>query len=381
MWPGDGVLLATCGGGAEEFLAAEIERLFEVSPSVGKGIVEFQGRAAETIRANRELRTASRVLVRVGKGHVSTYDQLYRLVARLPWDRWIPPHLTLAVNATCRDRNLSDYRAVALKTKDAIVDAQRRSGPRSNVDRKSPDVPVAVHVENGTATVSLDSSGRPLHERGYRREAGTAPMRETVAAALVLASGWDGTGVFLDPFCGSGTIAIEAALLARNRKPWELGRRYAFENWEWLDTKKIGSQSLRDQSQPRAEGSARIIARDIDREMVRIARANASRAGVEEEISFETADFFEANAPEQTGVLIGNPPYGERLEITEAEHFYRSLGSRLKSSYVGWRAFLLSANREAAKRIGLRPTSRKQIWHGGLDARLYELDIYGGGSE
>ena len=410
MWPGDGTLIATCGGGAEDILAGEVRDLLRAEPEIGRGVVSFPGGRDEVIKANRSLRTASRVLVRVAQGRVSSYDQLYRLVARLPWDRWVPARQTIAVNATSRDRELKDYRSIALKTKDAIVDTQRRAGARSDVDRKRPDVGIVVHVENGMATISLDSSGRPLHERGYRIEAGAAPMRESVAAAIVLASGWDKKRPFIDPFCGSGTIAIEAALYVSGVSPGSLRRGFAYQRWAWergkvrevtrpvssaahpsaaVSSSKSASPAAEAKSSaggsPSSDGSAAttplIVARDIDPDLIAIAKSNAERAGVAHLITFEQGDFFSAKAPATNGTLIANPPYGERLQIDEAEAFYRSLGDRLKEKFGGWRAWVLSANRDAAKRIGLRPNSRRQIWQGGLDARLYEFDIYGGGRE
>lgn len=374
MWPGDGTVLATCGGGAEEVLAAEIRNALKLEPTINRGAVSFAGRAPEVVAANLQLRSASRILLRVAEGRISSYEDLYRLVRRLPWHRWIPPSLTIAVTATCRDRSLTDYRSVALKTKDAIVDAQRVSGKRSSVDRRQPDVPLHVFVQDGTATLSLDSSGAPLHERGYRRSAGEAPMRETVAATILLQTGWTGTGLLLDPFCGAGTIAIEAAMIAQGIPPGSLGRSFAYERWPWFPQPSRATPAAPGELQVRRP--ARIVARDNDPIALVSARANAERAGVLDNISLEQEDFFEAAGPDGKGMIVTNPPYGERLELEEAGEFYRRLGARLREAYSGWTAWILSGNRPAAKQLGLKPRSRTPVWHGGLDARLYQVELY-----
>jgi putative N6-adenine-specific DNA methylase len=386
-WPGDETLIATCGGGAEEALEAEIASFGLVPISRGNGMVRFRGGGPEMIRSNLTLRTASRVLIPVAEGDVRSFDDLYKLAGTVRWDSLVPARLTIAVSAVSRDRRLADTRLAALKVKDAVVDRQRGGGAktgraRSSVDRRNPDVPIAVFIADGRATISLDSSGAPLHMRGYRREGGEAPLRETVAAAMLHYAGWEPSVPLLDPFCGSGTIVIEAALRAANIPPCAIRERYAFERWPW-----IGSGPV-DAGRARARGGAAgddvapdeitttIVARDSDRAMIETAKRNADRAGVASLIRFEHADALEAGPPCSPGLIVTNPPYGERLELKEEDAFYAAYGDRLKQSFAGWTAAILSANRDAMKSIGLRVSSRKQLWNGGLDARLYTIALY-----
>ena len=370
-WPGDGTLIATCGGGAEEALEQELIGLGMHTRARGNGTVRFDGRATELARANRELRTASRVLLPLARGATRSYDEIYRLARRVPWAQLVPAEKTIAVTAVVRDRALPDHRLAALKVKDAIVDVQRARGPRSSVDRRHPDIPVTLYVADGSATISLDSSGAPLHERGYRTEAGEAPLRETVAATMLRYAGWTPQTPLLDPFCGSGTIAIEAAMVAAGVCPGDIRRRFAFERWPWMGPK------TRERSVDRSrESAALIVGRDTNEEVLGIAARNAERAGVSHLIRFEQADALVTTPPRESGTVVTNPPYGERLALEEARGFYRAFGEQLKRAYTGWSCYLLSANREAMKGVGLRASSRRQLWNGGLDARLYAFEIY-----
>ena len=409
-WPGNGTLLATCGGGAEAILRDELQRLELQVVETANGVVRFRGEGRELVSATTRSRVASRVLVPLARGRVSSYDELYRLARGLRWRELVPPRLSIAVTAVGRDRRLSDTRLAALKVKDAIVDAQREGQPnassarsergrsaggkRSSVDRRRPDVPVSVFVDDGSATISLDAAGTPLHVRGYRIEGGEAPLRETVAAAMVLASGWNPQTPLCDPFCGSGTVAIEAAMIAAGRCPGDVRSGFAMDRWPWFDARRarpggpevpsppghdprVAPRSDKTGSSPASTpGTPRIVARDRDPDAIERAIRNATRAGVREWISFAVEDALEADPPYPTGVVVTNPPYGERLELDGAREFYAALGDRLKRGYGGWDAWILSANREAMKGFGLRASSRMQLWNGGLDARLYHYEIY-----
>ncbi len=375
-WPGDGSLIATCGGGAEEALELELREMGLVPLDRGNGIVTFRGAEREMIEANLRLRCASRILIPLFGGPVRSYADLYRLARRVPWQHLVPARLTIAVSAITRESALADSRLAALKVKDAIVDTQRRSGQRSNVNRTRPDAPVSVHIAGGIATISLDSSGDPLHERGYRTEAGDAPLRETVAAAMLRTSGWDTERPLLDPFCGSGTIAIEAALLAARIPPGAIRTGYAFSRWPWISP-HAADDRLHALAADRGDRPAvPLVARDIDPQVIEIARRNARRAGVERLIHFEVADALHQDPPAGTGLVVTNPPYGERTDIGSAREFYGAFGDRLKQSYGGWQAWILSANRDALKGLGLRIASRRLLWNGGLEARLCRVDVF-----
>ena len=394
-------LVATCAGGLEPALAGEIRAHGWTVVAEEPGAVRFRSSdgtvpADLTAEANLRLRTASRILVPVARGAVRTFDDLYRLAARVKWTALVPITKSFSVSALTTGRQLTDRKFAALRVKDAIVDNQRRTARRrSDVDRGSPDVPIVVFISDEIAEVSLDSSGRPLHERGYRLECGTAPLRETLAAGILLLAGWTPETPLLDPFCGSGTIAVEAALLAGGIAPGILRRDFAFLHWPEADAgaferlkARVSRREGRDGEQRDREGrptSIRINAEDIDPVAIEIAQRNAARAGVADAVTFRTADFFSAplhdrDSPAVTGqpagIIVTNPPYGERLDVGDAATFYHRLGDRLKERFGGWTAWILSANAAAMKQLGLRISSRIPVFNGGLEARLYRVDLY-----
>ena len=374
-WPGREGLIATCGGGAEAALEQELSALGMEIEQRSSGVVRFRGAEREMVDANLLLRCASRILIPIETGRAGGYDGLYRLACRPAWHRIIPPTLSVSVSAVTRDRVIGDNRLAALKVKDAIVDSQRRAGKRSNIDRRHAAAPVTVFVADDVATISLDSSGDPLHERGYRTEAGETPLRETVAATMLRTAGWDGSVPLVDPFCGSGTIPIEAAMIAAGIPPGSVRRRFAFESWPWI-TPNVADDRRLALAGSRCVPSVPIIARDRDPAMIAIARRNARRAGVEQMITFEVADALVAAPPAGGGLVVTNPPYGERTGIGDARELYAEFGDRLKQSYGGWEAWILTANRDALKSLGLRISSRMQLWNGGLDARLCRVSIF-----
>jgi putative N6-adenine-specific DNA methylase len=401
-------IVATCGGGLEPILEQEIRDLPGTQlEATEPGIVRFRGPAETIVPANRCLRTASRVLLPLGSGPAQRYDDVYALAKRVPWDRWISADNTFAVTAITRSKALSNHKFLAMRVKDAVVDRQRDTfGRRSNVERKGADYPVVVHAADAGVEISLDTSGRSLHERGYRREAGEAPLRESLAAGMVLLSDWDGSVPLFDPFCGSGTIAIEAALIQAGRVPGDLGRRFAFERWPQMRGVRVdargagapagapGPETGPDAARAEAAGapgsapvaaggSAPIIASDKDPDVVEIARRNARRAGVEDRITFLSRPFEEIEVEElvgsgtgPTGVIITNPPYGERIPYEAVAVLYQMIGDNLKARYTGWSAWIITANLQAAKRIGLRSSSKTILYNGGLESRLYEFQMY-----
>jgi putative N6-adenine-specific DNA methylase len=340
------------------------------------------------IRANIELRTASRVLVPILTGRVKSYDELYRLTRRVNWASIITPNQTLRVNAVTRDAGLNDERFAAVRVKDAITDSQRsRVRSRSSVSRKNPDVSLSLYVADGNVELSLDSSGAPLHERGYRTQAGEAPLRENLAAALLCAAEWNPSKPLLDPFCGSGTIAIEAALIASGIPPGHLRKHHGFDFWDFLDRSRVPGDATEDEKTggDSAVGGAKkyaahtartIVASDIDDAMIEVARANAHRAGVSEMIHFETGDACNRQAPADSGVIVANPPYGERLSDEDAGSILHAWADHLKRHYGGWECFFLSDSKQAAKRFGMRTRVRSQMWNGGLQVNLYRAEIY-----
>ncbi len=381
--------VATCAGGVEEILAGEISSMDAVVDESGSGFVGFRGSPRLLVRATRELRTASRVLLILDRGTVRDPDAIYRRVSRVEWERLIPTEATFAVAASTTNRSIGDARYIAMRTKDAIVDRQRlKLQRRSSIDRRNPDIRIVVHVggpgSRPELSVSLDASLRPLHERGYRGEAGEAPLRETVAAAMLLAAGGSDlkTGLILDPFGGSGTIAIEAALLYRRISPGALGlRRYGWERWRWFHDDAV-------EEKRGAEGAPAdpipIVYAEGDPKMIEIAKRNARRAGIEQDIVFIRADFRELPnelrergfLSERRGTIVTNPPYGERLASAGLESLYAEVTQSLKRDFSGWNAWFLTPTGKSAPRIGLRSAERRPMYNGGIPCRLDRYEIF-----
>ncbi|MEE8440187.1 MAG: THUMP domain-containing protein, partial [Spirochaetia bacterium] len=378
-----GTLIATCAGGLETVLEQEIsDRGWQVTGSVS-GAVRFAGSELLLAEANIVLRTASRILVPVTTGRARNYDELYRLASRTDWHRLAPPTFSIGVTVVSSDRELSDTRFAALRVKDAIVDVQRRrTGKRSRVERRTPEIGVVAHIAGGSAEISLDSTGRPLHIRGYRTEAGTAPLRETVAAGMVLLSGWDRKSPLLDPFCGSGTILIEAALIAAEIHPGIRRDDFTFLRWPGAD--RAAFDRLRSKLRPsrRQDHGGEIPqvplihGADRDATVVEVAQRNAERAGVQDLITIDRRDFFTDPQGDTGGMILTNPPYGERIELEDAAGFCSRLGDHLKQNYTGSTAWILSANLGAMKHIGLRTSAKIPLFNGGLESRLYRIALF-----
>lgn len=368
---------ATTAKGLEEVLAAELRNLgvAEVRPVAGG--VHFRGSRADGYRACLWLRTANRVLQPIATFACHSADELYQGVGACPWEEFLAPGMTLALDASVRDSALTHSRFAALKGKDAIVDRLRaRCGQRPNIDTAQPDLPVNLHIHKNLCTVSLDLAGEGLHRRGYRLERTVAPLRETLAAGLLLLSGWDGETPFVDPMCGSGTLPIEAALLATRTAPG-LGRSFAFQAWPGFDASSW--QALRDEAhQLRRPAPAPILGADRDPRALKIARENAARLpGATGGILWDRAEFSRLVPPAGPGTLLCNPPYGERLRDDAAlEMLYRNLGDTLKQRWTGWTAWVLTGNLAAAKHVGLKATRRIPLWNGPLECRLLKYELY-----
>ena len=375
-WPGTGTLTATCPGGVEDILRRELlQHGLDPTASVN-GAVSFSGGADEMIRANIVLRTASRVLVPVIEGPVRSYDELYRLVRQLGWHSIVSPDQTFRVSTFSRDRELNDTRFASLRVKDAITDSQRaKTNRRSSIAKRRPDLALSLFLHEGTAELSLDSSVAPLHERGYRRRAGEAPIRENLAATLLYAADWKADTPLLDPFCGSGTIAIEAALLASGIPPGALRSDYGFSRWPFVS--KDAVRNILSSARTRTNRPIpNIVASDVNEESVAMCRENAKTAGVADLLTIEAANALTRAAPQGPGIIITNPPYGERLDARSPGEVIRTWGNHLKQNYGGWSVHFLASEKSVAKQFGLRTRVEAQTWNGGLQVNLYSAEIY-----
>jgi putative N6-adenine-specific DNA methylase len=364
---------ATCARGLETVLAGELHDLGAADVEPGRGGVQFSGDQALLYRANLWLRTAIRVLQPILEVTVTSPEELYEAVRTVDWSRYLTPEHTLAVDCNVRDSHLTHSKYAALKVKDAICDQfVERSGRRPSVDVDEPMVGLNLHVYKDQAVLSLDSSGESLHKRGYRPIQTKAPLNEALAAALVLLSGWKHDTPFVDPLCGSGTLVIEAAWMAVRRPPGLTRRRFGFQGWMDFD---IGLwTAMRDEARRgvRKRLEAPILGYDVRNDAIDFARGNARAAGVGHLLRFEVKDVKDFQPPPgPPGVLLCNPPYGERIgEERELVPLYRTLGEVFRSRCGGRRACVFTGNRALAREIGLQPERKVDLFNGKIPCQL-----------
>ena len=363
--------------GAEELAAAELAGLGIQDAKPGRGGVAFITDRAGLYSANLWLRTASRVLVQLALFPCVTPAELYAGAYSIPWQDLITPDMTLAVDCSLRDSALTHSGFVALKTKDAVVDRIREAcGSRPNVDTATPDVRINVHLHKNICTISLDSSGDSLDRRGYRLERNEAPLRETLAAAVIALTGWDGTIPLADPMCGSGTIPVEAALFAAHIPPG-LQRQFGFQRWLDFDS-ELWTRICVDAE----EGISRlpvglVTGYDLDNKALLLAGRNCSKAGLEGQIHFFHAALQEFRPDGDKGVVIINPPYGKRLgEEEDLRELYCQIGDVMKKQCRGWTGYVLTGNMELAKYIGLKASRRYVLFNGAIECRLLKYELY-----
>jgi len=362
--------------GLEDVLERELRQLGAMHIKKGVRMVEFQGDQGFMYKANMMLRTAIRILKPIysfkARNEVDLYDGVYQF----DWSKYLTPHDTLAVHGTIASKYFNHSQYVALKTKDAIVDQiRRKTGRRPDVDTKHPDLRISVHINDQTVDVSLDTSGEPLYKRGYRDKTNIAPINEVLAAGIILLSNWDQRSTFIDPMCGSGTIAIEAAMIAANIAPNINRMEFGFEKWPDYDNalfEMIQESCLKKMR----EYEGKIIARDADGYTLEKAKENVKNANLQEFIELEKGDFFRDNQKAEA-FLMFNPPYDERLSI-DIEEFYTNIGDTLKQRYSGSTAWLITGNLEALKHVGLRPSKKIKLYNGKLEARLVKYEMYRG---
>lgn len=378
---GDRDLVATCSRGLEEVLAGELAGLGYPGAVAGRGSVSWRGDDRAVVRANLWLRSATRVLVTLAQGPADDRDALYGLASSIAWEELVGPRQTVVVDVAGKGSAFASAGFAALTVKDALVDRLRaRRGERPDVDRRDADVRVHLHLSGERAALALDSTGEPLAHRGYRPRGGPAPLSETLAAGILLLAGCDGSRPLLDPMCGTGTIAIEAALLATGTAPG-LQRRFAFERWGFLPA------ALLREERSAARGLRRpapqpVVASDRDRRAVAAARHNAAAAGVAEAVRVERRELSELKPPGPASVIVSNPPYGIRLgDATTLPALYRAIGDALKTRGTGCTAWLLVGDRKLAGAIGLRPQRRVVLFNGPIECRLLRFDLYAGRRE
>jgi putative N6-adenine-specific DNA methylase len=353
--------------GLEALLAEELLALGASRTEILNRGVSFYGGRALMYRVNLASRLALRVLLPIMRFEATDSDTLYRKVRRFDWSKHLDNRKTFSIDPVVFSPHFKNSQYVALKVKDAIVDHFRDlTSLRPSVNREQPDLLINVHISGRWVNISLDSSGGSLHKRGYRTGHGSfeAPLNEVLAAAMVMIAGWNGKTPFLDPMCGSGTLAIEAALIAANIPPGIFRKRYGFENWKDFD-RDLMEHVARKLPQER-EVEVPIIARDIDPEVVELTRQQVRQMDLQQIITVEQGDFADSETMEGI-TLIMNPPYGERIKPENIEALYSKTGSTLKHKFPGSEAWILSSSKKAMARIGLKPSSRHVLYNGSLE--------------
>lgn len=419
-------LFLPCAAGVEALLATEVERITGTNPKAWRAGVQLAGSWRDALQLNLHSRLAQRVLIELAHNQYRTEQDLYNAAANVAWEIWFTPKQTFKVEITAQHSPLTSLNFAALKIKDAIADRFRHKydDVRPSVDTRWPDVRVYVHLTVDTVTVYIDTSGEPLFKRGWREDVGDAPLKETLAAAMIAASGWDvlaKQGVALyDPCCGSGTIAIEAAQIACNIAPG-INRKFAFQ--KYLPYQAHVWDGLLDQAEALiTEPTAEVFGSDVSFRMVDFAERNAERAGVANAVQFRGGDALERMPPVASGVMLVNPPYGERIDVAgaagapkraqfqgqvidefgqpavanntsekpkgrelaqtdsgeEASDFFPKLATHWKKNYAGWTAHVLTPDLKLPNKMRLKESRRVPMWNGPIECRLFRFDMVAG---
>jgi len=390
-------LFLPCAAGVEGFLADEVHRLTGLAGDdllTGRGGVVVRGSWREAMKLNLHSRLAQRVLVQLSHTPYRNEQDLYEAAASVAWEMWFTHKDTFKIEVTAQHSPLKSLNFAALKVKDAVADRFRnKSGERPNVDTQWPDVRIYAHLTSDMATLYIDTSGEPLFKRGWREDKGEAPLKETLAAAMIAASGWDGTVPLYDPCCGSGTIVIEAAQVACNIAPGQL-RRFGFEKllpYQEHVWKALWEEAKAQQRPP----TAPVFGSDVAFRMVDFAQRNAQRAGVADVVQLRGGDALQRMPPSDVpGVMLVNPPYGERIEtagvagrsqggreraeVDDGGDFFNQLAAHWKKNFPGWTAWVLTPDLKLPSRMRLKESRRVPMWNGPIECRLFRFDMIKG---
>jgi putative N6-adenine-specific DNA methylase len=364
--------------GFEPILAKELRKLGAMDIKEGVRNVRFKGDIGFMYKANLCLRTAIKILKPFKSFRISSEEDLYNEIKKIAWEDFMDVNDTLAIDATVHSEQFTHSKYIAQKTKDAVVDRFREKfGSRPDVDLDFPTLRINVHIEKNFCNVSLDSSGQSLHKRGYKTATNIAPINEVLAAGMLLFSGWDGQCDFMDPMCGSGTILIEAAMIACNIPPNLNRKEFAFEKWKDWDVdlfEKVEESILKKVR----DFHFTITGYDKAPSAVSKAIDNVENANLSEFIQVKQQNFFETEKTSERHLhMVFNPPYGERLDI-DMPVFYKEIGDTLKQSYPGTEAWFITSNLEAIKHVGLRPSRKIKLYNGSLESKLLKYEIYEG---
>ncbi len=370
-------LIAKTFQGLEQILAKELIELGANDIQIGRRMVSFSGDKELMYRANFHLRTALRILKPIKHFRARSADDVYDAVKSVDWTQYLTLETSFAVDSVVFSQEFRHSKFVAYKVKDAIVDFFReRTGQRPNISVTNPDLQLHIHIAEDDCTLSLDSSGTSLHRRGYRQESVEAPLNEVLAAGMILMTGWQADCDFIDPMCGSGTLPIEAALIARNIAPGVFRKEYAFEKWADFD-QELFDKIYNDESAERPF-EHKIYGFDNNRQAVEIATTNVKAAGLTREVSIELRDMHDFTQPTEKSLIVTNPPYGERISTPDLLGLYRTIGERLKYQFQGGEAWILSYREECFEQIGLKPSLKVPLYNGALECEFRKYLMFSG---
>jgi len=380
LWLRKSRIAITCAKGVPPFLKKEVLSLgFPVS-STGVSEVETEGTLEDTMRLNLLIRTGHRVLYLIDSFNAKNPDELYKRTARISWEDYIPEDSYFSVTSSVNHPTIKDSRFANLKCKDAIVDRiNDKFGRRPDSGPERDRIVVHLYWRNDQCQVFFDTSGEPLSKRGYRKAPLKAPMQETLAAAVIMATGWKGNGNFINPMCGSGTLAIEAAMIGLDRPPGLLRSNFGLMHLKGFNKSSWESLRRNLKAATRDNLNERIIATDISQQAVEVSKKNAMTAGVERLIEFGVCDFSETPVPRGGGVVFLNPEYGERMgEAEELGGIYKGIGDFFKKRCQGYIGYIFTGNLDLAKKVGLRTKRRLSFYNGPIECRLLEYELYEG---
>lgn len=363
--------------GLEQVLAEEVKKLGGKNVDVKNRAVTCEGDLGFLYKLNYSCRTALKILVPIMEfkafNETKYYDKLYKF----EWDQFLEPNQTFAIDATVNSERFSHSQFMTLKMKDAIVDYfQEKHKVRPNISKDNPDIKFHLHIDRELVSISLDSSGDALFKRGYRKEQTVAPINEVLASGMLQLAGWDGKGNFLDPMCGSGTLLIEAAMIAMDLPAQTFRRNFAFQNWKNYDSELF--KTIKEVRLNRVkEFTGKIVGYDIDYSALDAARANIESAEMEDVIEVRKQNFFDSEKDLFPLLIVFNPPYDERISIND-DDFYKKIGDTFKQHYPNTLAWLISADLDAPKKIGLRPSRKIKLFNGKLETRFLQYEMYDG---
>ena len=363
--------------GLEEILAEELIGLGANEVQIGRRVVTFEGDKELMYKANFCCRTALKILKPVAHFRANNPDEVYEQVKRLDWLQYLPQGKTFAIDAVVYSETFTHSKFVTYRVKDAIVDYfTEKDLQRPSIRVNNPDIQLHLHISHNECTLAFDSSGESLHKRGYRIEEIEAPLSEVLAAGMILKTGWKGESHFVDPMCGSGTLLIEAALIAMNIAPGVFRDKYAFEKWDDFDAELFERVSTDDSHEKNF--TYKCFGSDISREAIASAMKNVKNAGLSNYIELKVLPFQNMKENPGKGILITNPPYGERLRPNDLMNLYSMIGERLKHVFSGYEAWIISSNPEGFDNIGLKPASRMKLINGALDCEYRQYILFSG---